>query len=123
MQQLEGFQYATALDLKMGYYIIRISPAIQDMTTIVTEFGKSRYNCLSMGMCALGDIFQSKVDELLGYIKGVKMYIDDILVLGKDSLEKHTEQLIILFGRLRAVGLKVNATKCSFRLNAIPYLG
>ena len=26
MQQLEGFQYATSLDLNMGYYKIRLSP-------------------------------------------------------------------------------------------------
>ena len=42
-----------------------------------------------MGMCASGDIFQSEVDKLLGDIEGVKTYIDDILVLGKDRFEKH----------------------------------
>ena len=68
MHQLEGFQYATALDLNMGYYTIRISPASQNTTTIVTEFGKFRYNRLPMGMCASGDIFQAKVDELLSDI-------------------------------------------------------
>ena len=36
MKQLEGFQYAVSLDLNMGYYNIRLSPAIQDMTMIVT---------------------------------------------------------------------------------------
>ena len=40
IQKLEGFQYATALSFNMGYYTIRIFPASQDMTTIVTEFGK-----------------------------------------------------------------------------------
>ena len=53
------------------------------MTTIVTEFGKFEYNRLPMGMCASGDIFQAKVDELLGDFEGIKTYIDDILVLGK----------------------------------------
>ena len=48
----------------------------------VTEFGKFRYNRLPMGTCASGDILKFKVDELLGDIKGVKTYIDDILVLG-----------------------------------------
>ena len=52
MQQLEGFQYATALNLNTGYYNIRLYPALQDMTTIVNEFGKFRYNRLLMGMCA-----------------------------------------------------------------------
>ena len=62
MQQLEVFQYETALDINMRYYNIRLSPASKEMETIVTEFGKFIYNFLSMGMCALGDIFQAQVD-------------------------------------------------------------
>ena len=122
MHQLGGFHYAKVLDLRMGYYTRRLSPASKDTTMIVTEFGKFRYNCLPMGMCDLGEIFQSKVDELLSDIEGVKNYIDDIIVLSKDRFEKHTEQLIIIFGRLRAAALKVNAPKCSFGLKEIPYL-
>ena len=76
-----------------------------------------------MGMCASGDIFQAKVYKLLGDIEGVKTYIDDIVVLGKDSFENHIEQLRMMFGRLRAAGLKGNVPKCSFRLKDIPYLG
>ena len=50
-QQLEGFQYETALDLNTRYYTIRLLPSSQDMTTIVNEFGKLIYNRLPMGMC------------------------------------------------------------------------
>ena len=73
---------------------------------IVTEFGEFRYNCLPMGMFASEDIIQSKVDELIGDIKGVKTYIDDILVLIKDCFKKHIYQLRIIFGRLSTAGLK-----------------
>ena len=76
MQQLEVFQYEKAFDINTGYYNIRLSPSSQDMTMIVTEFGAFRYNCLPMGMCVSGDIFQAKLDELLGDIKGIKTYID-----------------------------------------------
>ena len=120
MQKMEGFQYATELALNMLYYSISISPVSQYMTTIVTEFGKFRYNRLPMGMCASGDIFQAKVDELLSDIEGVKTYINNILVLGKDSFEKHIKQLIIICVRLRAAGLKLNAPKCSSGLKEIP---
>ena len=123
MKQLEGFQYATALYLNMRYYTLRLSPASQYITTIVTEFGKFKYNRFPMGMCASGNIFQAKVYELLGDIEGVKTYIDNILVLGKDIFEKHIDQLKIIFGGMRAVGLKFNAPKCSFGLKWIPYLG
>jgi hypothetical protein len=123
LQQLEGFQYATALDLNMGYYTIQLDPATKDMTTIVTEFGKFRYNVLPMGMCVSGDIFQAKVNELLGDIEGVKAYIDDILVLNKGTFKDHIEQLRVCFARIQKAGLKINAKKCSFGLKEIPYLG
>ena len=105
IQQLEGFEYAAELYLNMVYYTIRITSASQDMTTIVSEFGKFRYNHLLMVLCASGYIFQAKVDQLLGNIEG----IGDILVLNKDYFKKHTEYLKMIFVRLRATGLKVNA--------------
>ena len=86
------------------------------MTMKFTEFSKFVYNCLPMGMCASGDIFQAKVDELLGDIKDIKTYIGDIIILSKDYFKKHIEQLRIIFGRLCAVGLKVNSPECSFGL-------
>jgi len=64
LQQLEGFQYPTALDLNMGYYHIRLDPAAQDACTIVTEFGKFAYQRLPMGVLCPPHIFQSKINEL-----------------------------------------------------------
>ena len=62
IQQLKGFRYITALDLKIGYYNVRLFPASQYMKIILTEFGKFIYHHLPMGMCASGDIFKAKVD-------------------------------------------------------------
>ena len=81
------------------------------MTKIVTEFGKFRFNRLPMGMCSSGDIFQAKIDELLNDIEGVKTYIKNILVLSRERFSNHKEQMMIIFGRLRIVDLKSNATK------------
>ena len=73
----------------MGYCTIRLSPGIQETTTIVTKFGKCRYNSLPTVMCAPGDIFQSKVDELIGDTEDVKTYINDILVLSNECFGNH----------------------------------
>jgi hypothetical protein len=35
LQELDGFTYATALDLNMGYYTIRLNPAASKMYTII----------------------------------------------------------------------------------------
>ena len=81
------------------------------MKKILTEFGKLRYNRLPMGMCALGDILQAKLDKLLGDIEGVKIDIDDILVLRRYFFKMYIYQWMTIFGRLRAAGLKDNAPK------------
>jgi hypothetical protein len=72
-------------------YTIWLTPGAKDLTTVVTEFGKFRYNILPMGMCCSDDIFQTKVDQLvLGNIEGVKTYIDNILVItSKGSFDDH----------------------------------
>ena len=41
---LEGFQWATSLDLNMGYYHIRLDPSSKELCTIVLPFGNA---CLS----------------------------------------------------------------------------
>ena len=81
------------------------------MKKILTEFGKLRYNRLPMGMCDLGDILQAKLDKLLGDIEGVKIDIDDILVLRRYFFKMYIYQWMTIFGRLRAAGLKDNAPK------------
>ena len=83
MQQLWGFQCVTALDFNMLYQTIDISPESRNLTTIVTIFGKFRYNMVPMVMCDSSDIFQANVDDIIGDIQGVKPFINNILVLGK----------------------------------------
>jgi hypothetical protein len=43
LQELEGFTYATAIDLNMGYYTIRLDPAASEMCTIIFPWGKYSY--------------------------------------------------------------------------------
>jgi Reverse transcriptase (RNA-dependent DNA polymerase) len=63
--KLEGFQYATSLDLNMGYYHIVLSPMSRRLCTIVTPYGKYEYQRLPMGLCNSPDIFQEKISHLM----------------------------------------------------------
>jgi hypothetical protein len=40
LQELEGFTYATAHDLNMGYYIIKLDPIVSKMRTFILPWGK-----------------------------------------------------------------------------------
>ena len=96
LQQLEGLQYATTLDLNMGYYTVRLSPEASDMCTIVAEFGKFRYLCLPMGVNCSPDIFQSKINELLGDLEYIRAYLDDMSVLLKGTFTEHLQQVRVV---------------------------
>ena len=120
---MEGFQYATSLDMNMGYYHITLSEEASNICTIVTEFGKYRYKRLPMGVSCSPDIFQAKIYELLGDIEGTRAYMDDILVIKKGTFQEHLLQLEEIFRRCQKANLKLNAKKCSFGLNEIDYLG
>jgi hypothetical protein len=60
MLKLEGFQYATSLDLNMGYYHIELTPYLKQLCTIILPFGKYEYQRLPMGLSNSPDIFQEK---------------------------------------------------------------
>jgi hypothetical protein len=57
LQELEGFTYATVLDLNMGYYTIRLDPAASEMCTIIFPWEKYSYMRLPMGFGGSADIF------------------------------------------------------------------
>jgi len=62
---LEGFQWATSLDLNVGYYHIRLDPSSKELCTIVLPFGNYEYQAIPMGLCNSPDIFQEKLSELM----------------------------------------------------------
>ncbi len=49
LHKLKGFTYATALNLNMGYYNIRLDSAVPEMCTIIFPWGKYSYKRLPMG--------------------------------------------------------------------------
>ena len=81
---------------------------------IVTEFGKLRYNSLPVGMCASGDIFQTKVDNLISDIEGVKTYIKYVLVLINESFSKAYRKTEYNFWYIASCRLKIRYSYVSF---------
>ena len=114
MQTLEGFQFATTLDLKMGYYTIRLDPTEQHVCTIITPFGKFAYTRLPMGISCAPDIFQQEMSSLMQGLEFVRTYLDDLLVLGTGTYEEHLDNLAEVLEKLSNSGLRVGIDKCCF---------
>jgi hypothetical protein len=114
LQEMEGFTFATSLDLNMGYYTIRLDPDASKICTIIFPWGKFSYLRLPMGIAGSPDIFQAKMMDLMQPLENVRAYIDDLLSITRGSLDDHLNELKTVLTRLRDVGLKVNAPKCTF---------
>jgi hypothetical protein len=123
LQEIEGFSYATALDLKMGYYIIRLDPDASKICTIIFPWGKYSYNRLPMGIAVSSDTFQGKMLELMETLEYVRAFLDDLLCISKLSLEDHLEKLAEVLRKICDAGLKVNAAKSTFCALEIESLG
>ena len=87
LQELEGFTFATALDLNMGYYTIRLDPDASKICTIIFPWGKYSYLRLPMGIAGSPNIFQAKMSELMVALEYICTYLDDLLSITRASLE------------------------------------
>jgi hypothetical protein len=86
LQELEGFTFATAVDLNMGYYTIRLDPDASKICAIIFSWGKYSYKQLPIGIAGSPDIFQGKMSELMESLEYVRAYLDDLLCISKLSL-------------------------------------
>jgi hypothetical protein len=123
LQEIEVFSYATALDLNMGYYTIRLDPDASKICTIIFPWGKYSYKRLPIGIAGSPDIFQGKMLGLMETLEHKRAYLDDLLCISKFSLEDHLEKLVEVLRQLCNAGLKVNAAKSTFCALEIEYLG
>jgi hypothetical protein len=81
LQELEGFTFATALDLNMGYYTIRLDPDASKIFTVIFPWGKYSYKRLPMGISGSPDFSEAKKIELMESLDYVQAYIDDSLCI------------------------------------------
>ena len=68
---------------------------------------------LLFGVASAPSMFQRIMESILQGVPGVIIYIDDILVSGKDE-QDHLQKLDIVLTKLEEAGLQLKQAKCSF---------
>ena len=123
LQELEGFRWATSLDLNMVYYTIRLDTDSQKICTIVLPWGKYSYQRLPMGIAGSPGIFQEKMSDLMAPLEFVRTYLDDVLTITNSTFSDHLEKLEQVLKKLDEAGLRVNVSKSHFCTSELEYLG
>ncbi|XP_019711498.1 uncharacterized protein K02A2.6-like [Hippocampus comes] len=116
-----GGKIFSKIDLAAAYQQILLDDDSKKFTTINTHKGLFVYNRLCFGVNSAVSIFQRIMETLMKDLN-VVVYLDDLLVMGRDESE-HLTNLDRVLQRLKENGLRVKKTKCDFGKTQIEYLG
>ena len=62
------------------------------------------------------------MNKLFAGLEYVRTYINDLLVISKDSFEDHLEKVDQVLKKLKAAGIKINTSKTCFVQEELEYL-
>ncbi|KAJ4717218.1 Retrotransposon protein, putative, Ty3-gypsy subclass [Melia azedarach] len=122
--QLGRARYFSKLDLRSGYYQVRIAEGDEPKTTCVTRYGSYEFLVMPFGLTNAPATFSTLMNKLFHpYLdQFVVLYLDDIVVYS-NTLEEHVAHLRKVFQVLRENELYVKKEKCSFAQREVYFLG
>lgn len=122
--QLGGARWFTKLDLRFGYWQVRIAEGDEPKTACVTRYGAFEFLVMPFGLTNVPATFCTLMNKVLNKFidRFVVVYLDDIVVYSS-TFEEHLEHLTEVFTVLREHKLFVKREKCVFAQRRIPFLG
>ena len=112
------------MDAFYGYNQIRMDEADQEKTSFVTSQGLFCYKVMPFRLKNAGATYQRLMNKMFARQIGrnVEVYVDDMLVKSLRE-DKHLSDLQETFDTLRVYNMKLNQSKCVFRVTAGKFLG
>jgi hypothetical protein len=122
--RISGSNYFTKLDLREGYYLVRIKEGDEWKTAFRTRYGHFEYTVMPFGLANAPATFQAMMNEVLREFldQGVVVYIDDVLIYTK-NMEEHITLTRRVLKKIKEYGLAIAAHKSSFHVQRIEFLG
>ena len=122
LAQLGGAKVFTSLDLVSGYWQIPLEESSKKFTAFSTHREHLEFEVLPFGLMNAPLAFSRAMMQVLGDLKNVFVYIDDIIIFS-ESLEEHFKLLREVLDRFYKTGLKIKVKKCQFLMSELYYLG
>lgn len=122
VSKLNGMKFFTVLDLKDGFWHVKLAEESRKYGTFATPFGNYRFLRMPFGIKTAPSAFQQMNYDNFGDIENVIIYFDDVLIMGRDKKE-HDETLKRVLERAREKNVRFNVNKIQFSLEEVKYLG
>ena len=122
--RLSKASYFTKLDLRSGYWQVRIAAGDEGKTTCVTRYGSYEFLVMPFGLTNAPATFCNLMNDVLYEFldQFVVVYLDDIVVYS-ETLVDHVNHLRKVFSKLREYKLYVKKEKCEFCRQEVKFLG
>jgi hypothetical protein len=122
--QVVGSHHFSKIDLRSGYWQIRMEESSIPPTTFKTRYGSFEWLVMPFGLSTAPSCFQHLVNSILGDVldKHALVFIDDILIYSKD-IASHASHIELVLQRLREHSLFAKFSKCEWVKAQISFLG
>ena len=124
LESLVGADYFSCLDLKLGFWQIKMEEASKWYTAFtIGNLGFFECDHMPFGLCNVLAMFQRLMQNCLGKLNLIYclIYLDDIVVF-LPMAEEHLCWLMVVFDQFREYNLKLKPSKCRFFEEEIAYL-
>lgn len=122
LNKLRGSTVFSRLDIMSAYHHVELHPESRGITTFMTSRGLMQFKRLMFGINCAPEIFQRIMTEMLSGIEGVIVYIDDIVIAGRNQAE-HDARLQEVLSVLQKNNAKLNEGKCVIGVQELEILG
>ena len=124
LESLVGTGHFSCLDLKSGFWQIKVEEASKQYTTFtVGNLGFFKCNQMPFGLCNTLATFQQLRQNCMGELNLIYslIYLDDLIEFSWTA-EEHLHRLCVVFDQLREYNLQLKPLKCSLFKEEINYL-
>ncbi|KAL4360823.1 hypothetical protein GQ457_04G019820 [Hibiscus cannabinus] len=122
--QLRDAYVFSKIDLRSGYYQMKVKDADVPKTAFRTRYGHFEFLVMPFGLTNAPAAFMDLMNRVFKpYLdKFVVVFIDDILIYSRNK-DDHAEHLRIVLQTLRECQLYAKFSKCEFWLSEVAFLG
>ena len=122
--RVKGAKVFSKIDLRDGYYNIRVSKDSIEKTAFRTRFGLFEFTVMPFGLTNAPAVFSALMNRIFGDLFDVFVvsYLDDLIIFSQ-TISDHQNNLSQVFSRLEANQLKLKLSKCQLFQEKVEFCG